>query len=377
MPEPSADNLAHLLPSRSLVSDVINLIHTQIKEGKWTTSLPSERKLCQQLQISRGTLRLALRKLQQENVVSIEPGQGTRILKPYDHIPNLPKTGSVGVLLPDHIDHLPYITSYILNGLREHLAKEGFRLDLHESRQFFQRRDCKALSKLAANHRHDCWLLTLTTSSVQKWFQNNKLAAIVIGAKHPNVSLPSISPDLVGIGRHAAGVLLGLKHRHIAYIRSSRARNYAGAALTEKGVNAAFSTSLAQNARITVLEFDEHREMFRKKLLNSLRQPTPPTGLLVGGSDHAVSTLTILMHAGYRVPEDISIICLADSPTIKRFTTPALAHYSISSFNQPLRIMRMIHQLLTEGSVRKRDILLFPKYYAGESIARYGGSPKD
>lgn len=374
MPDSSSKNLADLLPRRSLVRDVGDLLTNRIKAGEWTMWLPSERKLCEQLQISRGTLRVALKKLQQEQIIRVETGLGARILNVDPIKTNRPTTGSVGVLLPDHIDQLPYITSFILNGLREHLAKEGFRLDLHESRQFFQRKDFKILDTLTANHHHDCWLLEFATESVQKWFQENGLPCIVIGAKHPNIRLPSISPDQFGIGRHAAGILLGLGHRRIAYIRSSRARNLAGATLSEEGVKAAFTTSLAKNARITLIEYDDHREVFRKKILKLFRQPEPPTGLLIGGSDHAVSALTILMHAGYRVPEDISIICLADSPTIKHYTTPALAHYSISSFNQPLRIMRMIHQLINEGSVRKRDNLLFPKYYSGESVIAHRAS---
>lgn len=371
MPESSTNKLGDLLHRRSLIGGVVDLLISRIEAGEWTLRLPSERKLSDQLEISRGTLRLALRKMEQEKLIVTEPGTGTKILTGKKDQSLLRRTGSIGMLLPDHISHLPYNTFSIINGLRDHLTHEGCHLNLHENCHLTKHRGIKILSNLTGNHSHDCWLLSYANAAVQQWFLEKGLPCIVIGAKHANITLPSISPDQFRIGRHAAGILLGLNHRHIAYLRSSRALNLAGATLSEEGITSAFITSLATDYQITLLEYDDHLEVFRRKLLQLFRQPQRPTGLLVGSSDHAIAALTILLQAGYRVPQDISIICLVDSPTIKHYTSPALAHYSISSFDQPLRIMRMIHQLLSEGSVRKKDNLLFPKYCPGESVSPY------
>lgn len=364
----SINKLGELLHRRSLVGEVVDLLVARIEAGEWTLRLPSERKLAEELEISRGTLRLALRKMEREKLIVAEPGKGTRILTGKKDQSLQRGTGSIGILLPDHISHLPYITFSIINGLRDHLSNEGYHLNLHENRHLTKHRGIKMLSNLTSNHPHDCWLLAYANAAVQQWFQESGLPCIVIGAKHANISLPSIAPDHFGIGRHAAGILLSSGHRHIAHIHSNRERNLAGAILADAGVKAAFKTSSTQNAKVTLLDYDDHLAVFRKKLLHLFNRPQPPTGLIAGGSDHAISAMTILMQAGYSIPQDISLICLADSPTIKHHTSPLLAHYSISSFNQPLRIMRMIHQMLNEGSVRKREQLLLPKYHSGESV---------
>jgi DNA-binding LacI/PurR family transcriptional regulator len=282
--------------------------------------------------------------------------------------------GSIGVVLPDAINNMPHNTALMVNSLRGQLTKEGFQLTLHESRQFYQRNGIHMLKKLSANNRHDCWLLFFATPSVQQWFQQSKLPCLVIGSNHADITLPTISPDHFGMGCHAAGVLLSNGHRRIAHLH--RGRKTAGDLLAEAGVKAALSASSGEKASVVLLEFDDHVEAFVLKLLRLLKRPNPPTGLLVSSSHYVIAVLTALLSEGYRVPRDISIICLADSPTIKHYTVPLLAHYSVLSRNHHLRVLRLIHQLLNEGSVRKQHTLIFPEFHLGASIAPPNDAPQ-
>ena len=56
------------LPQRqSLVAQTVAFLHGQIDRGEWREWLPSERALCELLQVSRHTLRAGLAQVQKEN----------------------------------------------------------------------------------------------------------------------------------------------------------------------------------------------------------------------------------------------------------------------------------------------------------------------
>ncbi|HNQ87591.1 MAG TPA: winged helix-turn-helix domain-containing protein [Verrucomicrobiota bacterium] len=64
---------------------------TQIEPGRWTESLPGERDLCEALQISRPTLRQALKVLEREGRVEVSQGRRRRALRrSWAHAPVCP-----------------------------------------------------------------------------------------------------------------------------------------------------------------------------------------------------------------------------------------------------------------------------------------------
>ena len=66
------------LPQRnSLVSQTSAYLRQEINRGSWKEWLPSERTLCESLQVSRNTLRAALEQLKRENLVDARHGAGT------------------------------------------------------------------------------------------------------------------------------------------------------------------------------------------------------------------------------------------------------------------------------------------------------------
>lgn len=355
----------------SLASEAIRVLSDRIRSGDWTTWLPSERHLCEQLKISRGTLRVALAQLRREGLINTEMGRGTRISERSPHHPRPAQNASIGVLLPDRMEQLPHNNTLLINSLRTCLSQDGYRLDIHESRQCYQSGNDLVLEKLTANNHHACWLLLYATAPVQQWFLQAGHRCIVLGVNLANSLLPTISPDYFGVGRHAAGNLLGLGHRHIGYVLRNHRQNTAGGIQAERGIDEALAATSNSSVRKTVIEFDRDRSAFSRNLLKHLRQADPPTAFIISSADRAVTTLTILLAAGYQVPRDISLICLAESLTIQHFTTPLITHYALSFRRHHLKILRLIHQLLSEGSVRKRHTLILPEFQPGESTARY------
>src|SRR5262249_51447594 len=68
-------------PRLTIATQVVQMLRERLRRGEWEGSLPSEKSLSKQLQVSRETLRAALRQLQREGVVRIAHGRATRIIR--------------------------------------------------------------------------------------------------------------------------------------------------------------------------------------------------------------------------------------------------------------------------------------------------------
>jgi LacI family transcriptional regulator len=96
-----------------------------------------------------------------------------------------------------------------------------------------------------------------------------------------------------------------------------------------------------------------------------LRQ-TPPTALLVAGAPYLVTVMTLLIRAGVRVPEDISVIS-RDSEPFLNYIVPSLTRYAISPARYAQRLSRTVVALAQGGSAPIRSQLLMPQFLRGET----------
>jgi DNA-binding FadR family transcriptional regulator len=72
---------AFSVPRRvSLAAQATDALRQAIISGNWSDFLPSERRLCELLQVSRPTIRKALSQLAQDGVIAIHQGRRNRLL---------------------------------------------------------------------------------------------------------------------------------------------------------------------------------------------------------------------------------------------------------------------------------------------------------
>jgi DNA-binding GntR family transcriptional regulator len=93
------------LPRRtSLVAQVADILRRRLETGEWKERLPGEHSICEQLQVSRFTLRQALAILAREGRVRSQAGFGWRICpRPHSNeSPAVPKR--VGLLFSVPLD---------------------------------------------------------------------------------------------------------------------------------------------------------------------------------------------------------------------------------------------------------------------------------
>lgn len=114
------------IPKRTpLSAQVSAYIRKRIETGDWRKCLPSERSLCDMLQVSRPTIRTALHQLRKEGLLDIKRGRRSRLSKASKPPRNL-KTRVVGLISHEPISTMPPASLRGISRMREYLVEQGF-----------------------------------------------------------------------------------------------------------------------------------------------------------------------------------------------------------------------------------------------------------
>ena len=354
-----------VLPQRqSVVSHSADYLKSEITRGTWREWLPAERSLCRTLQVSRNTLRLALRKLSDEGVIRTEHGLGSRIAQKKAGRP-FARPRSVGLLSPEPLERLRPSQTLWIDELRAMLTEDGCRFHVLHGQQYARGNPARALEKLVRLHPHGCWIPIRSNKNTQAWFQRRGEPCIVAGSCFSGIDLPFVDLDHRALCRHAAGVLLAKGHRRIALIAERTLRP--GDSASELGFVEGGKASRHPDAEATVAWHEPTVESFTTVLLRLMRQKRPPTGLLVANPNFYLTGVTRLLQHGWRVPQDVSVLSRDDDPFLS-FVVPSPACYKTPPHLFARRLLRLVLELLDSGAIAKRAITIMPEFVRGDSV---------
>jgi DNA-binding LacI/PurR family transcriptional regulator len=363
-------NLPRLPQRKSLVSQTADILLAEVRRGTWREWLPGERALCDKLQISRNTLRSALRQLRRDKVIEPQHGAGNRILRqPKGRLPSQ-ELKTVGLLTPEPLERLRPLHTLWIDELRALLIEQGCRLHLYHGLQYFRETPGVALQKLVRQNPHGCWILSLSNEPMQRWFEQKEVPCLVAGSIYPGINLPFRDINHRAMCRHAAGVLLGLGHRRIAILMNKSGR--AGDLESEAG----FIDGIRHSVHTGVVSQVVRHEGTTVSLCHALRRLTeqkpPPTALLVVNPFHYLTVSSRLMQQGWRIPQDISVMS-RDEDTFLSFLIPEPARYVTSPHLFAKGLLRPVLELLQGNLLSGKTSMIIPRYIKGESL----GPPPD
>jgi len=256
-----------------------------------------------------------------------------------------------------------------MNELRRHMQKAGLELEVVADQRLRGNRPEKLLETLARNNNVACWILLSAAGTVQRWFDQRHLPALVAGSCYPDVGLPSLDLDYGAVCRHSAGLLLGHGHRHIAFL--TQTAKVAGDETSEEGFARAVSESRHPDAVASILHHDGSTADVCRKIDRLIRTAHRPTGLLVSRPFHFLTALTHLLQRGISLPDDLSLICRDNDPYLAH-VVPDVTRYTFRRRHFADRLARLVIQLATTGSVPKREYRIIPQLHAGATV----GEPK-
>jgi DNA-binding LacI/PurR family transcriptional regulator len=351
---------------QSLERQTVLTLQQEIEKGTWSDLLPSERSLCEILQISRHTLRAALRHLRRTGLIRSEHGVGNRIVGNGKTSGASPLASQdVGLLVSGPIDDL--LPKHILwiDELRAMLGEFGCRVHIFHGRKYALRNPNRVLQRLLNQHAHRCWILLLSSEEVQRWFERQQLPCVVAGTIYTGIDLPYCDLDQRAVCRHAAGVLLGRGHRQMALVIQKSRR--AGDLASEAGFAEGIRRSTHADTEVMIGYHDATAAGIVATVRRLMQRRPAPTALLVNNPFHYLTVVGTLARLGHRVPEDVSVVSRDGEPYF-RYLIPAPTHYSIDPRMFARALLEPVLQLLQSGTVAKRVVHIMPDFRAGESV---------
>jgi len=318
--------LSRPTPQRRL--ELVALLRKDIAAGKYRpgTFLPAERKLCEMLNTSRGTLRSALRILQQQGLVRINRGRGVYVVNAE------PQKGLVRFA----------VRSPTLRGLWTGLEGMGLFIGI-----------CKAAAKRHAEAVVSYLEPEQMTSNVIARYAAGEIQGIihpecsdydaliapleragvpcVVANLEYDIPAPATRMDFRSVGRQAARHLVELGHRRIGILAGPQKL------FLYREMLAGFRGGLAEDEiylenRWTV-EVASVAEESRKAALALLGREDRPTALFASRDVRAMGVYQACRELGLNVPEELSVISYDD------LTWPESRHFGLTTIAEPVERM--------------------------------------
>jgi LacI family transcriptional regulator len=355
-----------LIPHRTVASQLAVELRAELEKGTWPGWLPSERVLSRTLQASRNTIRAAIEQLKADGLIKPVQGLGNRVVGQAKSSPDEKRTKTVGVLIPEPIGRLRPLTALWIDELKDLLIEEGYRLRIHEGRQYYQTNPARVLERLIGQHAHSAWVLTLSSEAMQRWFARRGTPCLVAGSTYPDIALPHYDLDNRAICRHAAGILLRVGHRRLALLNRESRR--AGDVDSERGFIEGVRRSPHRDATAVIAYHRDDVDSVARALRTLLERNNPPTALVVSNSYAYLSTASVLAQRGLRVPQDISLISRDDDPFLASLV-PEPARYRVDPHSFAKKIVGSLLQILNRSAPLRSPTPLLPKFAAGGSTS--------
>jgi len=102
-----------------------------------------------------------------------------------------------------------------------------------------------------------------------------------------------------------------------------------------------------------------------------MSQTDVPTALILSRIVFAHAVMSYAPQLGVRIPQDLSIISIADSFSAQ-WLVPGLARYKVQPELITGKLFRLAYKLLTEGPVGHDRITVDPEWHAAGSVAPPG-----
>lgn len=301
----------------NLSERLANNLRDAIRRGDYEAgqALPSERELCEAQQLSRTTVRRALRLLEEQGLVRRVAGSGTYVrgLQTFS-----PTENSLGLILPGLGN--PYYAD-LADAIEQEASNLGYNLIV--GRSHYQACDEGSYLLRLAENRAVQGVMVVPCPD-ESPLDAYRYVASVKPLLCVSRWLPTLPFDSVIANRIAGAValvrhLISLGHREIAYVRGTPPQidqHHQGylLALKEAGIQA---------AEDLFVSLDMGHEQAGEEGIHMLLQRAQPFSALFARNDlTAVGALRALTSGGLRVPEDVSVVGYDNTRTSAHLQPP-------------------------------------------------------
>lgn len=345
----------------------VESLRSALEQELWAGTLPGERILTETLGVSRPTLRAALEILEKERWIKTTSSRPRVILNRPSAPPKRPLR-KVILLAKEPEQEMARMSLLYVKSLRQKLEGAGMEFEFLYHPRFSQNSSLHISELLPRPNAATVFILFSIPRAIQLYCQKSGYSAVIAGSSAKGIRFPSLDADYRGAARHAAGVFLGRGHRRIAlFIRDS---GLAGDAMTEVGFLEGARVGRDRGVVAKVILHSDDSEAIQRKLKSLMRNPAHrPTGILVGRAHHAVTVLCTLQSLGFKVPEDVSLIC-RDADFGLDWTVPRISCYQYSAEKFATQLTKIVAEMIAGGRIPSGAKALPPTFHEKDSLGK-------
>ncbi len=351
---------------KTLAQQTADGIRNAIQRGDYKKHLPAERTLSRDLNVSRPTLRSALKLLLGEGIIEREDSSKALTIKIKRKRKVQKATTHVRFLEIEDDEHpQDYALNARIRFLTEHFQERKVDFSIESLSGYYRNSPAKALERLLGRRHADLWILRSCTYAVQRWFWRQNIPCVIMGSSYKGIGYDSIDRDNHAICRHAAGMLIARGHQSLAVIHPSSSRM--GDVLSLEGFQE--GVQISSNKRVTLAT--QACTMSRKGICNAvdslLADPARPDGWFILHPTTYMTVCTYLARLGIVIGKQISLICEHPDPHFEHIV-PSAAHYQCDDNELNRQFLKLLCQKLDGAPSENRKYFVISHFKPGESL---------
>ncbi len=337
-------------------------LRQEIEAGRWEEWLPDERALSASLNISRPTLSRALGILENERRLTRFPRRGWQIKQ--NGTPDqggIATTPTIGILLNSAAQ-----LTFMLFEIVKELQKLGmlvlvFNQDTLTHTNKGTRNYLETLIKKYDNEIN-CWLLLHVNSQVKKWMKELRANCLSYDKNRDDCQMPGVYENQLLVTTHALNLLANRGHRNVMIINSVND--------DDRTVIENFQAQKTAERRKTTIHLYDlalEQNSLDKGVDRLIRLNPRPTGVIINNFWSYLTLSGNLNRHGIRIPEDVSVVCLA-SGVYSKFLYQKVTEYRIDIKRCVSKIKDQI-MLILKGDRTPNVVEILPELHPGETVA--------
>lgn len=274
---------------------------------------PTEFALMEEFQVSRGTLRKALKILEDRGFLVRKPGIGTFVTDPNEDLPHEDRMNLVGIAIPNRVDQLSH---NIMAGAETVLRRDGFGL-IYGNLEDHLEKEKALIRRMRAQKVSGIILFPIGGDEEARTIAEvaRSLPFVVVDRDLPNFKGSSVMADHYQGSYMGVEYLINLGHRRIGIVShlseassiKERIQGYVDA-MREHGLIPLYPV----NTHVTIthppnlLPDCSENEMY--EIRQMLTAEERPSAIFCVNDNIASGVMRLALRLGLRVPEDMSIL---------------------------------------------------------------------
>lgn len=348
----------------SIRGQVAAQLRRDLREGRWSFSMPGISRLSLDLGVSRKTVQGALEQLECEGILEGQGrGRNRRI------VASAIRKSSTALRIAILDCGLPWRLEPYMFDLQHRLKESGHRVIDPPKTLKKLGMNLGRVSRLVRQTKADAWIVGSAGKPVLEWFVDQQVPAFALFGRRRSLPIAGAGPDHEQAGREVIRRLIELGHRRIVtLVRASQRSD--GLSLVERAKFAEMERHGLSTGAYNLPEWEDNVDGFYQ-MLGELFRVTPPTALIIDEPLLFHAAKEHLAQRGIVAPRDVSLICSDPDPTFV-WCRPTVAHIRWDHGPVVRRVLRWSSNI-AQGKADRRQTLTPAEFVEGGTVGPVPG----